>query len=73
VFRFESGFVELICPRCGYTQDVQLLDVRLERQIFCPGCKSTIQVVDEGASTHTALEQADQAMRDLVNKLGGLG
>ena len=71
-FSFESAFIELVCPRCGYVQDVQLLDARLERRMFCPGCKSTIQLVDGEASTHTALEQADQALKDLVGNLGGL-
>ena len=62
MFRFESAFVQFACPRCEYVQDVQLLDARLERRIFCPGCKSIIQLVDQDASTHTALEQADHTV-----------
>lgn len=67
MFRLESAFIEVVCPRCGYVQDVQLLDVRLDRQVFCPGCKSVIKLVDADASTHTALEQAEDALRDLFD------
>jgi phage FluMu protein Com len=68
---FDNAMVEIACPRCGYVQDVQLLDARLERRIFCPACKWAIQIVDDSASLHTSLERADQALKDLQKKLGG--
>ena len=66
-------FIDLCCPRCGYIQDVQLIDVRLQRLIFCPACKSRIQLVDVDASIHAGAEQIEQSMRDLFNAFGQLG
>lgn len=73
VFGIDGVFIDLECPRCGCVQDVQLIDVRLQRLIFCPACKSQIQLVDGGASIHAAAEQVERSMKDLINAFGRLG
>ena len=69
----DGTFINLDCPRCGYVQDVQLIDVRLQRVIFCPACKSRIQLVDVDASTHAAVEGIEQSMKNLLKSFGQLG
>jgi len=69
---FDGLFVTLNCPNCDYGLDVELLSVRLEAIVFCPCCKSTIQLVDADSSVHGAQEDVASAMKDLdweLNKL----
>jgi rubredoxin len=73
VTHLEDLFVAVACPRCGYVRDVELLDVHLQRRIFCPGCKSAIQLVDKDASMHTAREQADEAINNMLKSVRRLG
>lgn len=72
-FSIDSVFIDLDCSRCGYVQDVQLIDVRLQRLIFCPACKSQIQLVDVDASMHTSAEQIERSMNALLNAFSQLG
>ncbi len=71
-FRLETFFLETPCPRWGYVQEVELLDLRLHRRIFCPACKSSIQLIDADAR-HTALERVDQAMRQMFDSFRNVG
>ena len=62
-------FVNVYCPNCGYGMDVQVLSVRLEATIFCPCCKTSIRLVDEGASVHGAQEEMNLALKNLQHEL----
>ena len=62
-------FVNVDCPNCGYGVDVQILSVRLESTVFCPCCKISIQLVDDGASVHGAQEEVDLALKNLQREL----
>jgi hypothetical protein len=61
----DGVFTDVPCPRCGYEMSIQLVDARLERRLFCPCCKSAVQLVDAGASGHGAMRQVDEALRRL--------
>lgn len=69
----ERSFVDAPCPGCGYMLSVQLLDVRIGRQINCPNCKIAVQLVDERASTHTAIETVGRAERELQRAIRNFG
>jgi phage FluMu protein Com len=69
----DDAFVDISCPRCGYIRDVEFLDVRLERRIFCPACKAVIELKDGGASVDASFESVDRAMGDLMKTLDKLG
>jgi hypothetical protein len=62
---FDDAWIDLQCPRCGYVGEVQLLDVRLQRRVFCCCCKVAIHLVDDRASTDVGLRQAEAALRNL--------
>lgn len=66
---FDGLFVPLVCPKCNYEMDVELLSVRLETTTFCPCCKVTIRLVDADASVHGAQEEIDYALKDLESQL----
>jgi predicted RNA-binding Zn-ribbon protein involved in translation (DUF1610 family) len=68
-----NHLIDVPCPKCGYELEVQLVDVRLESRIFCPNCKATILLRDEGASTETSLRGVDQAMKELEQSFRNFG
>ena len=66
---FDGLFVTLVCPKCNYEMDVELLTVRLETTTFCPCCKVTIQLVDADASAHIAQKEIESALKDFESQL----
>lgn len=70
---FDSIFVNVPCPKCDYGFDVELLSVRMESLVFCPCCKSSIQLVDSEASVHGAEEDVNSALKGLEEELKKLG
>ena len=70
---FDRQFVALNCPKCGYAIDVQLLSLQLEETVFCPACKTRIQLVDVDASAHRAKVDIDSSMTEIQRRLKELG
>ena len=66
---FEGAFITLNCPRCGYGMDVELLSVRLQKLVFCPCCKISIQLMDADASAHATHEEVEAAMENIEREL----
>ena len=65
-------FVAIPCPVCGYVMDIELLSVHLEERVFCPCCKVTIGLVDDGASLYAAQQEIESAIEDLRNTVSKL-
>lgn len=63
--------VDAECPRCRYEMNIELLDVRLERRVFCPACKVAIELRDDGASAHAAVASVDRALDELQRAIRG--
>ncbi len=51
--------------KCGYTVDVQLVDVKSEMTVYCHNCKIQIQLADGEASTNVGIDN----MQNALNKL----
>ena len=62
---FDSAYIPMKCPKCGYETDVELASVRLQRAIFCSCCKARVQLVDSDASLHRAQKEMDSAIKGL--------
>ncbi len=60
-------WIDVPCPNCGYENDTQLIDIKLQSRIYCLNCKTSIQLMDEDASTHRGISSIDQALDDLLN------
>lgn len=69
----EREFIEAPCPVCGYAFEVQLREVTMRSRTFCPNCKIAIDLVDERASTHRALESVNGALGNLERTLRRMG
>lgn len=66
-------WVDIECPKCNYSDIIQLVDVKTERLIFCHNCKVSIQLVDSEASIHQGAENINNALKDLENMFKNFG
>lgn len=74
MFDLSLEWISIDCPKCKYEQEIQLIDVKNEIVIFCHNCKVEIQLLDDNASAHTAIDNINEAMNelnDLFKKWGG--
>jgi hypothetical protein len=73
MLNLNQHLIDVSCPRCDYAIDVALIDVRLEGRVFCPNCKTTIQLRDSGASTEVGLRRIDRSLKGLEETLRNFG
>lgn len=69
MINFNNLWVGIECPKCGYQDDVMLIDVKTEKTIFCHNCKVTIKLIDENASVHTGITKMGNSLKELENTL----
>jgi len=69
---FNKTWIEINCPKCGYGVNVQFIDVKTEKAVFCHNCKISIKLIDSNASTYTSVNNLNKAMSDLENTLKNL-
>jgi phage FluMu protein Com len=62
---FNYIWIEIECPKCNYLDEIQLIDAKTEKSIYCNNCKSIIQLEDSDASVHTGVERLNSALKDL--------
>lgn len=58
-------WIDVECPNCHYEDQIQLIDVKTEKTVFCNNCKTSIQIIDSDASTYTGIESLHKALDDL--------
>lgn len=62
---FGNTIIEINCEKCGYLIDVTLMDIKVEKLLICPNCKTSIQLIDENASAHTTIASTDKLINDI--------
>jgi len=60
-----AAWVSFNCPNCDYEVDVQLIDVKMERTVYCHNCKLSMQLFDKDASTHVGIEEINASLNQL--------
>ena len=70
---FNYIWIEIECPKCNYQDEVQLIDAKSEKSIFCNNCKCVIQLQDSEASIHTGIESINNAFKDLEDIFKNFG
>lgn len=73
MFDLNNTWIEFNCPRCTYLNSVQLVDVKSERSVFCPNCKSIIELKDDSGSVHSSVQSINNAFNDLARTLKNFG
>ena len=58
-------WVDIECPKCGYADIVQLVDIKTEKEIFCNNCKVSIKLTDSEASVHSGIDSINNTMNGL--------
>lgn len=70
---FNKIWVDFSCPKCNYTDKVQLIDVKYEKIFFCNNCKIKIQLTDDQASVHSGIDRMSKSLNDLEKTLKNFG
>lgn len=73
MFNLDRMLVDMNCPLCEYPLEVAMIDARLESRIFCPNCKSPIQLHDESGSVHACQHEIQRAIKGLADALRRFG
>lgn len=66
-------WIDIQCPQCSYLDEVQLIDVKTEKTIFCHNCKIMIKLTDGDASAHTSIERINIQLNQLDKLLKSIG
>jgi len=70
---FDNIWIDFECPNCGFQIEVQLIDVKTEKTIFCHNCKVSILLSDNEASTHTGINNINNALKKLEETIKKIG
>lgn len=70
---FNKIWIDFECPKCAYLDEIQLIDVKAEKEIFCNNCKSKIYLTDYDGSVHNGIENINDALKKLVDTFKKLG
>jgi len=70
---FNKMWIDFECPNCGYIDEVQMIDVKTEKKVFCHNCKIIIELIDSDASTHSSIDSMTNALKDFEKTLKNFG
>lgn len=73
MFDLNKIWIDIACPKCKYTDIIQLVDVKTEKIIYCHNCKVSIQLKDSEASSHQATNRINNTLKnieDILRKFG---
>ena len=63
----DKQWMAIECPKCNYSFDTQIIQIRLQENVFCPCCKSTIKLIDEGSSVAISGRKINRSIDNLFN------
>jgi Zn finger protein HypA/HybF involved in hydrogenase expression len=72
MFNLDEEWIEINCPKCTYSFEIQMIDVRLETINYCPNCKCSIQLKDQNASVYTSTNDINNALNELDKTIKNL-
>jgi hypothetical protein len=67
IIDFNKTWIDFECSNCSYLDEIQLVDVKSEKEVFCHNCKSKIHLNDQDGSVHSGIENMNNAMKKLVD------
>lgn len=73
MFDLSKEWITFKCPKCKYQDDIQLIDIKTEKVIYCPNCKISIQLKDHDASVHGSIDSMNAMMKNLQNLFKNFG
>lgn len=73
MINLNKTWIDIQCPQCSYIDEVQLIDVKTEKTVFCHNCKIMIKLIDGNASVHVAIENINSQLKKLEKALKNIG
>lgn len=65
MINFNKIWVEFKCPNCDYSDEVQLIDVKTEKTVFCNNCKVSILLKDSDASVYSSIDKMNTSLKKI--------
>lgn len=72
MFNIDEIWVDIECPKCNYSFEIQMIDARLEKVVYCPNCKCSIHLKDSDASVHTSTREINDVFKELDKTIKNL-
>lgn len=66
-------WIDIECPNCKYIDEIQLIDAKIEKLLFCNNCKIKIQLQDQEGSVYSGIETINNAFKDLEKLFKNFG
>lgn len=66
-------WVDIECPKCGYLDNIQLVDAKTEMTVYCHNCKVSIKLSDSEASVHQGINNISNSIKELENLFKNFG
>lgn len=73
MFDLNKQWITMECPNCGYQDDIQMIDVKTEKTVFCHNCKKMITLHDADASVHSGVKRINNKFKELENLFKNFG
>ena len=73
MFDISNSWISFTCTNCGYEVEIQLIDAKSERTVYCHNCKSVIQLKDSEASVHSSMESINNSIKELEKLIKNFG
>lgn len=73
MFDINNTWIEFLCPKCSYTVEVRMIEVKTESTVPCYCCKTWIKLIDQKGSTHVGMNSIESALTQLENTLKKIG
>ena len=65
MINIEEIWIDIYCPKCSYSFNVQMIDLKLQSIVYCDNCKSSIKLTDQDASVHNSIKDINNSLIEL--------
>ena len=67
-----NAWIAVACPSCGYSLEVQMLDVVCQVWRWCPCCRTRIRLVEPTGEVSGAMREMDSTIAMFDRTLRGI-
>ncbi len=69
MINLDTAWIDFNCPNCSYICEVQLIDAKTEKLVYCHNCKTQLQLRDKDSSVHAGIDEVHEALREFEKSI----